>query len=140
MSHTQEHDKFKFFLAPCASVADLKKLFKKVEKWVKESKVAPKSIGIMCNQELFDCKSETGAQATLMSLGFKDKVKIPYEVTLTIAEAGDLIQRSIEENIVIDLDNTLISSGKNSPPINKILCHELLFFDNKIHVIFMSKK
>jgi hypothetical protein len=132
MSRTQEHDKFKFFQAPCSSVADLKKLFKKVEKWVADNDVAPKSIGILW--------SKTGIfsstyQEAIMSLGFRD-TGIPYEITLTLADAGNLIQTYLEAGAVVSLDDTIIA--KKNP--GKVLCHELLLFNDEVFVIFMSKK
>jgi hypothetical protein len=118
----QFHDRFKLFVASYAKGIGLDQLLREVEKWIKDEKVAPKSIGI---EFLDDTKT------LIMSIGYKDDEA--YEVSLTTALIGKLDLNHLEEEekeigaAVLKLDN--------------IICHELFVTDTGLlHMIFMCAK
>jgi hypothetical protein len=122
----QTHDKFKFFkMAYSSSPLDaLNMLLKDIESWVKDNKIAPKSIGIAILEK---------SQDIIMSLGFRDDTS--YEISLTTVKASATIEQCLNDDCV--LDQTFVSSGDLSN--NDIICHELFIIDDELHMIFMKR-
>jgi hypothetical protein len=118
----QSHNKFKMFTAEYAKGIGLDLLLRKVEKWVADNKVAPKSIGIEFLEE---------SKTLIMSIGYRQDEK--YEISLTTALVGKL-----------DINNLAGCEKEVEAAVSKlntIICHELFVTDTGLlHMIFMCKK
>ena len=118
----QVHGKFKLFAASYESENDLNALLRQVETWIRDNKVAPKSIGI----EFLE-KSNT----LIMSIGYRDDES--YPVSLQVVKAGKL-----DSNFVFDKNERDIATAVQS--IERIICHELFVTgDDDLSIIFMCK-
>lgn len=119
----QVHGKFKFFGTEFNSDNDIKELLGKVEEWVNENKVAPKSIGVEFLEK---------SNMLIMSLGYRDDEK--YPVTLSMVNVGKL-----DSNFIFDQIETDVTTAVKR--IERIICHEIFITeDNTVNMIFMCKK
>ena len=118
---SQQHSLFKLFRQGAENHADLTRIAATAAAWVKEAKVAPKSIGL----EYLEAEREF-----LMSLGYsKDKA---YEVGFDIVAVGHLQGAELK-----DLEQAMAQAAESRA---NVICHELTVIGNTLYAVMMLKK
>ena len=118
----QVHGKFKFFATDYKSDPTLSQLMDNIQNWVRDKKIAPKSIGV-------EYLESTGT--VIMSIGYRDDES--YPVSLQMRKVG-----KIDANLNFDKNEADVS--KAAEGIERIICHELFITESgDLNMIFMSK-
>lgn len=120
---SQVHAKFKLFTKKFTSEQSLNDLFGEIEKWVKDSKVGPKSVGIEYLES---------SKTIIMSIGYADNESYSVKLKSNLIGKVDLISdfKSAEESMV-----------KASSKFNNIICHELFITESgDFYMVFMTKE
>lgn len=106
----QVHGKFKVFDGALAADGTLGAFAGEVEAWVREAKVAPKSIGVEYLES---------AGRLLLSVGYRDD-EAPYAVKLVTVPVGKVA--SLDAAGLAAIEHSISQAGV---PLKGIICHEL---------------
>jgi hypothetical protein len=112
----QIHDKFKLFTGKLEADKTLGALASKVEAWVREAKVAPKSIGVEYLED---------SDLLVLSVGYRGD-EAPYEIKLNSLNLGKLAGYGDAE--LARLEKAM---GEASAKFRDIICHELYVTEEK---------
>jgi len=110
MSTQQIHDKFKVFVGAVQSGGSIDSVASAVDGFVRDARVAPKSIGV----EYLE-----GAKKLVLSLGYRDD-ESPYEVKLETLSLGKL--GSLDAADIGRLESAMTAA---TAKVASIICHEL---------------
>jgi len=127
MSRIQEqvHDKFKIFTGVLQPDGSIGPLADEISRYVSESKIAPKSIGIEYLES---------AERLIVSLGYRDD-EDGYPVTLHSISLGKLNTSGADLNA---LERKMAQASAGVP---NIICHELYITgEQEMFMIFMTHK
>ncbi len=118
----QVHDKFKVFTGTPGD-GDLGPLAGQVEQFVREQRVAPKSIGVEFLER---------ARKLVLTVGYRDD-EPPYEVRLTSRSLGTV-------DSLDDLTGLERRMSEVAGELNGVLCHELFVTDeDEFVMVFMAR-
>lgn len=121
----QVHGKFKLFVGPVGKDGALGTLGDQIVGFVKDARIAPKSIGVEYLES---------AKKLVLSLGYRDD-ETPYEIKLHTASLGAL--GTLESNDVARLEGAMAKATAGSAGI---LCHELFVTESgDCHMVIMSR-
>ena len=122
----QIHHKFKAFSGKLSADHSLGDLAGTVATWVREARVAPKSIGV---------EYVESAARLVLTVGYRDD-EPAYEVELRTVPVG-----KIEGLAGADLTELEQAMAKAGSDIERIICHELyVTSDNEFFMVFMAHK
>jgi hypothetical protein len=118
----QVHDKFKLFSGRLEPDKTFTTLAREVEAWVREAKVAPKSIGVEYLES---------ADRLVLTLGYRAD-EDPYGVHLNCVKLGTI-------NGEGDFPRIEKAMGEASAKLQNIICHELYITrENEFLMVFMT--
>ena len=118
----QIHDKFKVFTGTPGD-GDLGPLAGQVEQFVREQRIAPKSIGVEFLER---------ARKLVLTVGYRDD-ELPYEVRLTSRSLGTV-------DSLDDLTGLERRMSEVAGELNGVLCHELFVTDeDEFVMVFMAR-
>jgi hypothetical protein len=127
MSQIQEqvHNKFKIFTGALQPDGSIGPLADEISRYVSESKIAPKSIGVEYLES---------ARRLIVSLGYRDD-EAGYPVTLHSVSLGSVDTSGADLNA---LERKMAEASAGLP---NIICHELYITDKQeMLMIFMTHK
>lgn len=125
MVERQVHGKFKLFVSTLAADGSLGSLANEIASFVKDARVAPKSIGV----EYLE-----GARKLVLSLGYRDD-ESGYEIAITTRSLGKL--GKLEASDVTRLEKAMVDATQD---VAGILCHELFVTDSgDCQMVIMSR-
>lgn len=120
----QAHKKFKLFTGPLHTDGTIGPLADEVAKFVRDAKIAPKSIGV---------EYVEAAKKLVLSLGYRDD-EPGYPVKLHSVRVGKFDQ--LDAAGLSNLEQTL---GKASAGLPNVICHELYITkDHDFFMVFMT--
>jgi len=120
----QEHTKFEVFTKEFKSEDSINQILSDIENWIKEKKVASKSIGVEFLEK---------ANYIVMSLGYRDD-EDAYNVKL---------KSSLIDKIEVGADYTQLEKkmSETASKLSNIICHELFITGtNDFYMVFMVKE
>lgn len=124
MATTQVHDKFKIFTGPLAADNTIGPLADEIAAFVRDNKVAAKSIGVEYLES---------AKKLIISLGYREG-EASYPVKLTTRSAGTI--GGLGAGDVARLEEAMAAAAAG---VDKIICHELYITDQgEFLVVLMS--
>jgi hypothetical protein len=125
MALQQVHNKFKIFTGPLAADKTLGPLGDEVAAFVRDNKVAAKSIGIEYLES---------AKKLIVSLGYRDD-EAAYPVKLVSSAIGKIGELAKDDTTRLEEAMT-----KACAAVDGIICHELYITDEgEFLVVFMSR-
>jgi len=116
MAHVTEqvHGKFKVFAGPLAADSTIGPLADEVAAWVREAKVAPRSIGVEYVEQ---------AKRMILTVGYRDD-EPGYDVALETVKIGTV--GKLDSGDVSRLEAAMAAA---TAKVSRVICHEIYVSD-----------